>query len=241
MDIKKYIEIFSKEIINSYKSIEEHNQNLELISELTKRLAVIELALRNRIDSFLKKENADWAYILYNELRVSVKNPNKKDYISRIFNKIKQEIEIDIFPTNNQIVSRLNFGFWVDFSYYLLKQKSKQFCFTGIINISDIKLEKYSSLNKRIDDNIIKLGFILKLTQKIRNRAFHWENLLKNGEILNRKCKKIKSPAIYVTINKITIGIMPNNIRVFINDILRCLEKEIFEEYKIPLRGESGS
>lgn len=108
MDREKYIELFSKERIDSYQSIEEHNENLRFISELTTRLAVIELTLRNRIDNFLKKENINWLYNLYRELDINIKSPDKKDYKSRILNKIKKEIECNT-PTNDQLVSKVNF------------------------------------------------------------------------------------------------------------------------------------
>lgn len=92
MDREKYIELFSKERIDGYQSIEEHNENLGFISELTTRLAVIELTLRNRIDNFLKKENINWLYNLYRELDTNIKSPDKKDYKSRILNKIKKKL-----------------------------------------------------------------------------------------------------------------------------------------------------
>lgn len=135
MDREKYIELFSKERIDSYQSIEEHDENLRFISELTTRLAVIELTLRNRIDNFLKKENINWLYNLYRELDINIKSPDKKDYKSRILNKIKKEIECNEPPTNDQLVSKLNFGFWVDLSYYLLKQKPQRYGFSDILDI----------------------------------------------------------------------------------------------------------
>ncbi|PAF46884.1 hypothetical protein BKH41_08425 [Helicobacter sp. 12S02232-10] len=46
----KYENLFSKQRIESYRNVEEHNENLQLIASITKDLAIIELVFRNKVN-----------------------------------------------------------------------------------------------------------------------------------------------------------------------------------------------
>lgn len=54
---------------------------------------------------------------------------------------------------------------------------------------------------------------------KIRNRAFHFENLYK----LNQN----STPRISTKIGKTLVGIDPDKFEFFINDILDCFNKDL--------------
>lgn len=51
----------------------------------------------------------------------------------------------------------------------------------------------------------------------VRNRAFHFENLLKTQTDNNKEF-----PRISTLRNREVIGIMPENLEIFIDDILEC-------------------
>ena len=52
--------LLSKERLQSYSSIQEHFENLQLIANITPKLATIEIALRNLLDHELSKIDSNW-------------------------------------------------------------------------------------------------------------------------------------------------------------------------------------
>ncbi|PAF50317.1 hypothetical protein [Helicobacter sp. 13S00477-4] len=119
---------------------------------------------------------------------------------------------------------------------YVLDKKSIKCSYKDVINIDRINLVNYHNKNHKINDNVLKLKIILNLILIIRNRAFHWENLLKIGYAK----KGYRIPKIYVKKNQSTNGIYPNKIKIFINDVLECFEEDMLEKYKIPFKGANG-
>lgn len=234
---EQYKNIFSDNRINSYSSVEQHDLNLELIKNLTKPLAVIEIVLRNRINKIMQKMKDEWILELSKTLNEKHKEKPLSGYKAIIYRKINEEIYKKDTPkiiTNDQLISRMSFGFWTNMISFLLDLKHEKFDYKNILNVEKIDLLKYSSKNQNTQDNNLKLKIIIKLILKIRNRAFHWENLLKMGQI-NKKGKKL--PNIFVKVEGHVNGIYPNKIEQFINDVLECFEENIINQYKSPLLG----
>ncbi|WRD44508.1 hypothetical protein E5K45_07515 [Helicobacter pylori] len=85
---------------------------------------------------------------------------------------------------------------------------------------------------KRLLYNYIKAHIALNLLWTIRNRAYHWENLLKTkpnnrpriATPFNGKTENIPMDRILV------IGIEPNKITLFLDDLIKSIENKDFED-----------
>ena len=90
-----------------------------------------------------------------------------------------------------------------------------------LLDLRGLNLSKYSKFNRQSKSTMlnykkVKICYSLLLT--IRNRALHWENLYK----LNTD----GTPRISTNLDGIVVGIDPENLKLFIDDILCC-----FNEY----------
>ncbi|PAF50318.1 hypothetical protein [Helicobacter sp. 13S00477-4] len=90
--IEKYYALFSKNRIDSYSSIEEHNLNLSLIQELTKPIAIIELVVRNRINKIMQQIKEEWIHDLYRLLDEENQYLALRGHKSIIYRKLNEEI-----------------------------------------------------------------------------------------------------------------------------------------------------
>ncbi len=85
---------------------------------------------------------------------------------------------------------------------------------------------------KRLLYNYIKAHIALNLLWTIRNRAYHWENLLKTKP---NKCPRIATPfngkTENIPMDKIlVIGIEPNKITLFLDDLIKSIGNKDFED-----------
>ncbi|CAM3467855.1 hypothetical protein [Helicobacter labetoulli] len=119
MQLKDYEFYFSKERVSSYESVEQHDQNLHLISKINMHLGIFELLFRNRIDNFLKDktENDEWLIDLINIFE-NIEPDNMTEIKKNMYRDLKK-IRIK-YKTHAQIVSNLSFGFWVNLTKLLI-------------------------------------------------------------------------------------------------------------------------
>ena len=83
---------------------------------------------------------------------------------------------------------------------------------------------KYSKFNKKANWlNFQRVKIIYDLCVKIRNRAFHFENLFKTHEN--------GTPRISTRLGKTIVGIDPSSLEIFINDILDCFDIKLKDYY----------
>lgn len=226
MQLEDYKFYFSKERIGSYESVEQHDQNLHLISKISIHLGIFELFFRNRIDNFLRDqtENDEWLIDLINIFE----NIEPDDMIEIEKNMYRDIKKIRIkHKTHAQIVSSLSFGFWVNLAKLLIfgweGHNIAQASYTEILDVSKINLTNYSRRNRNPSDNNLKLILVIRLIQHIRNRAFHWENLLKTNK---NNCGKIL-PNITAKEQNNLVGIFPIKIETFLQDVLKCIDKRL--------------
>ncbi|STP09345.1 CAAX protease [Helicobacter cinaedi] len=234
MQLEDYEFYFSKERMNSYDSVEQHNKNLHLISSISLYIGIFELFFRNKIDSVIrdKTDNEEWLFNLMNSFNLlsfdAMSEIEKNMYQN--FRKVNREQA----KTHSQIVSRLTFGFWVNLSKLLIfgweDHGFAKVNYTEILDVSKIDLRKYDINNHILYDNRLKLIFIVRLIQHIRNRAFHWENLLKikredNGRHISNISASEKGK---------TMRILPKNIEIFLSDVLECTDRKIVQEIITP-------
>lgn len=219
--------ILSKERLSGYDNdLQKHNENLALAMEVGKRISILEIYLRNKLDYCLKQMiGEDW-----------IKREKSLSLIT-----IKSHKSIDEL-TSSQILSTLMLGDVV--------RLIREYEIEGLMfELKEMKFKKYHWSNRNffytqkskmpfsnLDKNII----VFNLLRTIRNRAFHWENLLKitirdNGidfpRITTIYPEDAKKP------KQTHIGIMPKMILVFLDDLIDTIgNEEINNDTKKALR-----
>ena len=128
-------------------------------------------------------------------------------------NKTARLLSID----DDTFISRQTLGYWVTL-INVMKLHNK------LVDLSVIDFRKYSKFNKHGKSSMpnfqkVKICYSLILT--IRNRAFHFENLYKLNEY--------GAPRISTRLNDKIVGVMPDMLETFIDDVLDCLDSEIRE------------
>lgn len=123
-------------------------------------------------------------------------------------NKIAEILSLN----DDEFISKQTFGYWAK----LINQKSIH---NKLIDLSLVDFRKYSKFNKKSKlKNYQKVRICYDLLISIRNRAFHFENLLKT---------KVGKPRISTLRNGVIVGIDPVNLESFLNDILDCFDTEL--------------
>ncbi|MFP6336936.1 CAAX protease [Helicobacter pylori] len=114
-----------------------------------------------------------------------------------------------------------------------LKEKKKEITHSLILSKMSLgAVIRFIKGKKRLLYNYIKAHIALNLLWTIRNRAYHWENLLKIqpnnrpriATPFNGKTENIPMDRILV------IGIEPNKITLFLDDLIKSIENKDFED-----------
>lgn len=210
--------ILSKERLDAYDSLEQYKENLKLISFITPKISNLEIYLRNALDYCLTQiKGSEW---VFNE---SALTPLIKELKEK-----KREI------THSLILSKMSLGAVIRLI----------FCYTlegVILDLRAYRFRAYYHENKdtllikgkkRLLYNYIKAHIALNLLWTIRNRAYHWENLLKiqpnkRPRITTSFSGKTKN----IPMDKIlVIGIEPNKITLFLDDLIKSIGNKDFED-----------
>lgn len=198
--------LFSKQRLGSYQNLQEHFANIQIIGILAPKVCVLEICIRNTINTALtQKLGLDW-----------IEKESEAEHRGKNL-------------SNHQLVSRQNLGFWCKIAQrenIAVLPVDKAF---SLKKYSDTNrdLFKIGNTTYRLR-NTHKSQMILNCIHTIRNRCFHCENLLKTRTIITRG-KTIEAPRITTFVefhnHRIFFGVMPDKIEVFLND---CLD--IFDE-----------
>ncbi|MUU18512.1 CAAX protease [Helicobacter pylori] len=210
--------ILSKERLAAYDSLEQYKENLKLIASITPKISNLEIYLRNALDHCLTQiKGSEW---VFNESALT-------DLIKELKEK-KKEI------THSLILSKMSLGAVVRLIFcYKLEGV--------ILDLRAYRFRAYYHENKdtllikgkkRLLYNYIKAHIALNLLWTIRNRTYHWENLLKIqpnnrpriATPFNGKTENIPMDKILV------IGIEPNKITLFLDDLIKSIGNKDFED-----------
>ncbi len=210
--------ILSKDRLAAYDSLEQYKENLKLIASITPKISNLEIYLRNALDHCLTQiKGSDW---VFNE---SALTPLIKELKEK-----KEEI------THSLILSKMSLGAVIRLIFcYKLEGV--------ILDLRAYRFRAYYHENKdtllikgkkRLLYNYIKAHIALNLLWTIRNRTYHWENLLKIqpnnrpriATPFNGKTENIPMDRILV------IGIEPNKITLFLDDLIKSIENKDFED-----------
>ena len=212
--------ILSKERLRGYENnLEKHDENLALAMEVGKRISILEIYLRNKLDYCLKQMiGEEWIKSEKSLSLITLKSHKSIDELTppQILSTLMlgEVVElIEIYNIKHYMFDLRNMGF-------------KKYCWNnrnfGVINGRKI-----------VFSNIDKNTIVLSLIRTIRNRAFHWENLLKttirdNGLIFPRITTIYpKKPPKQ---NQTRIGIMPEMILCFLDDLINTIGNEVINK-----------
>lgn len=82
--------------------------------------------------------------------------------------------------------------------------------------------------------NVAKVEITLNLIRVIRNRCFHWENLLKTRILKDKEYPRIATiyPKNEVREKQTIVGIMPEMILVFLDDLLNTINNPTTKRFQ---------
>ncbi|EAL8903742.1 hypothetical protein OQE27_001357 [Campylobacter upsaliensis] len=206
--------LLSQTRLSSYNNdIVKHYDNLKLVGKITPKIATLEIILRNKLDSKLSELDNEW-----------IKNSNDR-MIKNTREKI-EEREKNKILSHHQYLSRMSLGTII----YLIKENRVQ---DSIMNLNNINFRNYNQYNrnfflrngkKRNFGNIYKVDIVLSLLQNLRNRSYHWENILKTTEKNGKHY-----PRLTTKIENAYIGINPQKIELFLDDLIKTFDEEILK------------
>ncbi|EIZ7226873.1 hypothetical protein Q3S29_001060 [Campylobacter upsaliensis] len=206
--------LLSQTRLSSYNNdIVKHYDNLKLVGKITPKIATLEIILRNKLDSKLSELDNEW-----------IKNSND-GMIKNTREKI-EEREKNKILSHHQYLSRISLGTII----YLIKENRVQ---DSIMNLNNINFRNYNQYNrnfflrngkKRNFGNIYKVDIVLSLLQNLRNRSYHWENILKTTEKNGKHY-----PRLTTKIENAYIGINPQKIELFLDDLIKTFDEEILK------------
>ncbi len=159
----------SKSRMVQYNSIDEYIENLQLSKEFYIPLSILEVSLRNSLNSFFnKKVGQNW---LFNTTFIKPYMQNKIDTAVTILKQQGKDI------TQDNLIAELSFGFWIvlikkPFQEYLRYKDLKEI-FPNITIEKDIKVNRHYIFTKV---NNIRL---------FRNKVFHFDKIINKDEYKN--------------------------------------------------------
>ncbi|WRE89761.1 CAAX protease [Helicobacter pylori] len=209
--------ILSKDRLDTYDSLEQYKENLKLISFITPKISNLEIYLRNALDYCLTQiKGSDW---VFNE---SALTPLVKELKEK-----KKEI------THSLILSKMSLGAVVRLI----------FCYKLEGVILDLRAYRFRAYYHENKDTLLiknrkqnlsnyaKAHIALNLLWTIRNRAYHWENLLKiQPNKRPRITTSFSGKTENIPMDKIlVIGVEPNKITLFLDDLIKSIGNKNLE------------
>lgn len=212
-NLTNFANLLSEKRLASYNNdIIKHYDNLKLIGKITPKIATLEIILRNKLDSELSKLDNEW-----------IKNSND-EMIKKAKEKIEEREKNNL--SHHQYLSRMSLGTII----YLIKENRMQ---DSIMDLNNINFRNYNQYNrnfflkngkKRNFRNIYKVDIVLSLLQNLRNRSYHWENILKTTEKNGKHY-----PRLTTKIENAYIGINPQKIELFLDDLIKTFDEEFLK------------
>ncbi|EQL66262.1 CAAX protease [Helicobacter pylori FD703] len=207
--------ILSKERLDTYDNLEQYKENLKLISFITPKISNLEIYLRNTLDYCLTQmKGSDWVF--------------SENSLTDLINEQKKK-EI----TRSLILSKMSLGAVIRLIFcYKLEGV--------ILDLKCINFKSYYHNNKNtlfINNkknplsSASKVHIALNLLWTIRNRAYHWENLLKT--------KPNNRPRITTSFTGLkdndrakmpmNISVEPSKIVLFLDDLIKSIGNKDLE------------
>ncbi len=209
--------ILSKDRLAAYDSLEQYKENLKLISFITPKISSLEIYLRNALDYCLTQiKGSDWVF--------------SEGSLTNLINEQKEKKK-EI--THSLILSKMSLGAVIKliFCYKLegVMLDLRAYRFRAYYHENkDTLLIKNRKQNL---SNYAKAHITLNLLWTIRNRAYHWENLLKT--------KPNNRPRITTSFTGLknndrakmpmNISVEPSKIVLFLDDLIKSIGNKDLE------------
>ncbi len=209
--------ILSKDRLAAYDSLEQYKENLKFISFITPKISNLEIYLRNALDYCLTQiKGSEWVF------SESALTPLIKELKEK-----KKEI------THSLILSKMSLGAVIKL-IFLYKLEGV------VLDLRAYRFRAYYHENKdtlliknrkQNLSNYAKAHIALNLLWTIRNRAYHWENLLKiQPNKRPRIATSFSGETENIPIDRIlVIGIEPNKITSFLDDLIKSIGNKNLE------------
>ncbi|MFP6205623.1 CAAX protease [Helicobacter pylori] len=209
--------ILSRERLDTYDSLEQYKENLKLISFITPKISSLEIYLRNALDYCLTQiKGSEWVF------SESALTPLIKELKEK-----KKEI------THSLILSKMSLGAVIRLI----------FCYKLEGVVLDLRAYRFRAYYHENKDTLLiknrkqnlsnyaKAHIALNLLWTIRNRAYHWENLLKTKPNNRpRIATSFSGETENIPIDRIlVIGIEPNKITLFLDDLIKSIGNKNLE------------
>ncbi|MCQ2759200.1 CAAX protease [Helicobacter pylori] len=210
--------ILSEERLVAYDSLEQYKENLKLISFITPKISNLEIYLRNALDYCLTQiKGNEWVF-----------NENSLTPLIEELKEKKKEI------THSLILSKMSLGAVIKliFCYKLegVMLDLRAYRFRAYYHENkDTLLIKNRKQNL---SNYAKAHIALNLLWTIRNRAYHWENLLK---IQPNNRPRITTSFTGLKDNDrakmpMNISVEPSKIVLFLDDLIKSIGNKDLED-----------
>ncbi|GAB0051678.1 hypothetical protein YGH009_04830 [Helicobacter pylori] len=209
--------ILSRERLDTYDNLEQYKENLKLISFITPKISNLEIYLRNALDYCLTQiKGSDWVF--------------SENSLTDLINEQKKK-EI----TRSLILSKMSLGAVIRLIFCYKLEGS-------ILDLKRINFKSYYPNNKNtlfINNkknplsSASKVHIALNLLWTIRNRAYHWENLLKtkpnNRPRITTYFTGLKdNDRAKMPIN-MNISVEPSKIVLFLDDLIKSIGNKDLE------------
>ncbi|AEN16107.1 CAAX protease [Helicobacter pylori] len=210
--------ILSKDRLETYDNLEQYKENLKLISLITPKISNLEIYLRNALNYCLTQSKGnEWVFNENSLIPLIEELKDKKKEISHslILSKMSLEavIKLIFFYKLERVV--------LDLRAYSFKTYYQDNRDTLLIKGRKQHLSNYA-----------KAHIVLNLLWTIRNRAYHWENLL--------KIKPNNRPRITTYFNGLrddnkpkkpmNISVESSKITLFLDDLIKSIGNKDLEE-----------
>ncbi|EJB87497.1 hypothetical protein HPHPH11_0116 [Helicobacter pylori Hp H-11] len=209
--------ILSKDRLATYDSLEQYKENLKFISFITPKISNLEIYLRNALDYCLTQmKGSEWVF--------------SEDSLTNLINEQKEKKK-EI--THSLILSKMSLGAVIRLI----------FCYKLEGVILDLRAYRFRAYYRENKDTLLiknrkqnlsnyaKAHIALNLLWTIRNRAYHWENLLKiQPNKRPRIATSFSGETENIPIDRIlVIGIEPNKITLFLDDLIKSIGNKNLE------------
>ncbi|WRD31097.1 CAAX protease [Helicobacter pylori] len=209
--------ILSRERLDTYDSLEQYKENLKLISFIMPKISSLEIYLRNALDYCLTQiKGSDWVF--------------SEDSLTNLINEQKEKKK-EI--THSLILSKMSLGAVIKL-IFIYKLEGV------VLDLRAYRFRAYYHENKdtlliknrkQNLSNYAKAHIALNLLWTIRNRAYHWENLLK---IQPNNRPRITTYFTGLKDNDrakmpMNISVEPSKIVLFLDDLIKSIGNKDLE------------
>ena len=196
--------------------LERYVNNIKISQALYPELSILEVTLRNAINTTLCKYISDtWIEDEIQHQKILLENYDRNTLI-KTYNDIKRDCMPDMF-TVGKVIANLNFGFWTN----LCSKKYNSVIWTR----KGCFKEVFANFPKGKQQQIHVIANKLNSIRKLRNRVFHYEPVLKNPEVLLNKYNEIMEILSYLPHDNAQILKRTTSFLNVYNEVLKSVNK----------------